>query len=223
MKCNKSIKIITRVFPLFFLPFIFLAANKSKTSSVVLKEEYINIRLDTKKIAYVNVKFIFDNTYNYMGDLAFPISEWIKMKNFKTIWNGKELKSAIIHAPSGHYYGIGDEKYQSLYKFTVPLTKTKKTEHTISYSYRIPFIDFNKDYSSKGYYVEYILKTGSFWKGRVTTLKIKINSDQTMVHCDQVLHLRDSYIGKCTGMNTWEFNAQDIELTKNINLLYRVK
>lgn len=217
----KSIKLknISAAFVVLILsPALRGASEKDVVPDVVLKEEYVDIHIDKNYTASVNVKFIFTSTRGYRSTLAFPVSDWIVMENFKAVWNGTLLDHDIVRAPAGKSFSIADERYGSIYRFRIPATAADTSEHSISYSYRIPYISFAKDYEREGYYVEYILKTGSLWHGNVLKLNITVTADEPLFS-GKITYLDSSFHGRCVNSSRWEFNAIDIELTKNLRLL----
>lgn len=195
-------------------------SGNDRTDIPVLNKEYLTIIIDKNLMAHVNVKFIFTKTKNYEADLAFPGSEWCNIENFTALWDNKKLQVEHIKASKNYFFKFGTEKYSSLYKFRIPVTDKDTTEHVISYKYKLPFIDFKKDYEAKGYYLEYILKTGSSWSGRTSKLSVKIifyNKE----FCSKILHLNDSYVGKCKNNGLWIFEKENIKLSKDIRLLIK--
>ncbi|HOP65081.1 MAG TPA: hypothetical protein PK358_11785 [Spirochaetota bacterium] len=217
---KKKIKPFIRAFMaiLLVLP-IFQSCDTGK--SVVLSEEYVNIRVGENHTATVHVNFIFTETENFTGTLlAFPKSEWFAMKGFTATWNDKKLSHETVTAPEGKYFSIGEETCSSLYTFRVPPGSAQKSVHTISYSYTMPYVDFSKEYEAEGRYLEYILRTGSLWHGRVSKLKVTVTTERPRA-CDKILILNGSFEGKCTNPNTWVFEGKDIELNRNIRLIIR--
>jgi len=215
MKNLKGKSIRTALILIFMLSPVLNAGE----STVRLYEEYVNIHIDKSFRAHVYVKFMFTGTRNYSSVLAFPVSDWIVMENFTATWNGKTLVCEKVDAPDGRFYIMVGERYRSVIKFTVPHTGSDNSEHVVSYTYKVPFISLLKDYEAEGYYIEYILKTGSLWKGRLAKLDISVSSD--IPFRGTIKHLDRSYTVQPAGAGKWEFTDRDIELDKNLRLLMR--
>ncbi len=194
-------------------------AYSAGESQVKLQEEYVYIHIDKSRQAHVTVRFIFTGTRDYTRVLAFPVSSRVTMENFQVFWNGSPLPCEWTGAPEGRFFVMAGGRYRSLIKFTVPRTVTDRTEHIVNYTYRIPFFSLKKDYEAEGDYIEYILTTGSTWKGRVAKLKIVLISD--IDYDGEIMHLDKSYIIRPAGKGKWEFNGSDIELDKDLKILMR--
>jgi len=65
--------------------------------------------------------------------------------------------------------------------------------------------------------VEYILVTGSTWRGPIGSVKVVFHTGG--IPCEKISVLPGSYAGACTGNNTWEFLADNIAPDRDINLL----
>jgi hypothetical protein len=205
------------IFILLSLPCL---SDNVRKNIPLLQEEYLTIRIDKNLTAHVTARFIFAETMNYESDLAFPGTEWFDIENFTAIWDNKNLHVEHIKAADNFFFKFGTEKYKSLYKFRIPVTDKNTAEHIITYKYKLPFINFKKDYESKGYYIEYILKTGSSWSGRTSRLSVKIIFENSGL-CSRIMHLNDSYVGKCEKDGLWIFEEEDIKLSRNIRLLIK--
>jgi len=195
---------------------VFYAYTKGQ---VRLKDEYVRIRVDRNFNVHVEIEFIFENTKGYSALLAFPGSDWFSYNNFSAIWNGSILKTAYKQAPEGQYYEINKDRYSSIITFQVPDTASPVSKHVIRYSYSAPYVKFDKDYESEGYYIEYILRTGALWKGTVSNLNVRIETD-TGMSCRKIKYLNSSFKGKCISDNVLEIKLKDTVLDKDIRLLY---
>ncbi len=154
--------------------------------------------------------------------MGFPGTYWFGYDNFTAEWDGVNLDTVFETAPPGYYYEINKDRYGSIYKFKAPLSDKQNSVHIIRYTYTIPYVNLEKDLEIQGYYIEYILRTGSLWKGKVEKLFVRVKSPDTMP-CSSVKHLPGSFSGKCTSKNVWKFYAEDIELDNDIRLLYNAR
>lgn len=188
---------------------------------VSLKEEYVYIKVDEDLTAHVKVVFVFENTKGYSGTLAFPGSDWFRYNNFTATWNDKVLETQFHHAKQGEYYEINKDRYSSIITFDIPHTESNTSKHVVTYSYAAPFVKFEKDYESEGYYIEYILRTGALWEGKVSSLHVRIETNSSM-KCSRIRYLNNSFKGKCVSDNVWEVNLNDTVLDRDIRLLYQV-
>jgi len=188
----------------------------------VLEEEYVYIDIRENNIAEIKVVFHFENTSGYAGEMGFPGTYWFNYDNFTAEWNGVDLDIVFKTAPGGYYYEINNDRYSSIYKFKAPLSDKQNSVHIIRYTYTIPYVNFEKDLGMQGYYIEYILRTGSLWKGKVKKLFARVKMHGSM-QCSSIMHLPGSYTGRCTSEKVWKFYAEDIELEKDIRLLYNAR
>ena len=185
---------------------------------VALDEEYVTIRVDSGYTVHVKVRCFFKNTSSFSAPLAFPVSDWVKMENFKALWNGEECAYELVTAPGSSLYSINGRHYRSVLKYSIPCTGSDRSEHVITYSYRMPYIAFEKDYESEGYYLEYILNTGALWYGRVSRLRVRVIFDQG-VRVKNIITLDGAYRGGPAAGNTWVYDADNVELDRDIRML----
>ncbi|HOP29157.1 MAG TPA: hypothetical protein PKZ64_06275 [Spirochaetota bacterium] len=209
----------TRSIKISFLPvlllFLLCGCDNKK---VILDEEYLTIRIKRDKTVHVHVRCIFKNTADYCSTLAFPVTEWFKMNNFTVTWNGENCICDTVSAPGESLFLIDNKHYSSVYRYDIPCSGRDTSEHIITYSYRMPFVSFMKEHNAEGYYLEYILHTGGLWHGNVSKLRVEIISETGFLK-DRIIQLDGSYRGEFTGDGRWIFNADNIELEKDIRLL----
>jgi len=186
--------------------------------NVILDEEYLTIRIDRDRTVHVHVRCIFRNTESYCSTLAFPVTDWFKIYNFAAKWNGEDCVCDIVSAPEESLFLIDGRHYRSVYRYDIPCSGTETSEHIITYSYRMPFISFMKEYNARGHYLEYILHTGGLWYGNVSKLRVEIISETGFLK-NKIIQLDGGYRGEVTGDGRWIFNADNIELKKDIRLL----
>lgn len=216
MKKTINIRSIKRSFlPVLLLLLLCGCENKK----VILDEEYLTIRIDRDRTVHVYVRCIFRNTADYCSTLAFPVTDWFKMDNFSAAWNGENCITNIVSAPGGSLFLIDGRHYRSVYRYDIPCSGRETSEHIITYSYRMPFVSFMKEYNTRGHYLEYILHTGGLWYGNVSKLRVEIISETGFLK-DRIIQLDGGYSGKVTGDGRWIFNADNIELKKDIRLLF---
>jgi len=199
---------------------VFLLLCGCDDKNVILDEEYLTIRIKKDNTAHVHARFIFRNTERYNGTLAFPVTSWFKMKNFSASWNGENCATDILTAGDDSFFLIDGKHYHTVYRFDVPCSGKNISEHIITYSYIMPFTSFMKEHDAEGYYLEYILHTGGLWHGNVSKLRVEIISE-TGLSADKIIQLDGSYRGEISDDGRWVFNADNIELEKDIRLLVK--
>jgi hypothetical protein len=212
------IKIIRSINSIILPVIILLLLCGCDDKKVILDEEYLTIRIKKNNTVHVHVRCIFRNTADYCSTLAFPVTEWFIMDNFSVTWNGENCISDIVSAPGESLFLIDGRHYKSVYRYNIPCSGSDTSEHIITYSYRMPFASFMKEHNARGRYLEYILHTGGLWHGNVSKLRVEIISETGFLK-DRVIQLDGGYSGKVTGDGRWVFNADNIELQRDIRLL----
>lgn len=220
IRIHRGRNIKSRVLSVLLFLF-FIVPDTRPEVQVRLKDEYVYIKVDEDFTAHVEVVFVFENTKGYSGTLAFPGSDWFKYSNFTSTWNDKSLNTEFQYAKHGQYYEINKDRYSSIITFKIPLTESHTSKHVIRYSYTAPYVKFEKDYESEGRYIEYILRTGALWKGKVSSLHVRVETNSPMACC-RIKYLSNSFKGKCTSGYVWELDLKDIDLNNDIRLLYQI-
>ncbi|UOG39978.1 hypothetical protein MAL08_19730 (plasmid) [Leptospira noguchii] len=204
----RGIIIVLFLFPLLYLN----PAPRIKSEKVTLfvrKNKEINVRIE----------FNFEGTRGFREKLVFPENSLIKYQNFRAFWNNTELECSRLEPPIGEYFKLGDDLYSSMITFKVDTKSHVSSNHTIRYDYDLVRWENDKYDSREGDYLEYILRTGSLWGGRLESLMISISFEEPL--CLRIEKVNPTYPGNCVNEYLWEFHGKNIKLDKNLQLLIR--
>lgn len=184
--------------------------------------EVVTMRIVPGGRIHVHVSYEVKGNLRSGRELVFPETEWFPLENFKARWNGSSLPAVRIQAPADAYYSYRDCRFSAVHKFTIPPTEipgSGKTHHLENEYEYVPsyYGPGTKTDDPEGRYVEYILVTGSTWRGPIGNVKVIFHTGR--IPCDKIIALPGSYGGACTKNNTWEFHAENIIPDRNIKLL----
>lgn len=184
--------------------------------------EIVTLRLVSGGRINVHVSYEVEGDLRSGRALVFPETEWFPLENFKARWNGISLPAVCIQAPADAYYSYRDRRFTAVHRFAIPPTestggrKTHRLEN--EYVYVPPYYGpGSKTDDPEGRYVEYILVTGSTWRGSIGYVKVIFHPG--CIPCEKITVLPGSYGGVCTEKNKWEFNAKNIVPDRDIRLL----
>ncbi|WP_061249102.1 hypothetical protein [Leptospira alstonii] len=186
-------------------------------ASPILRSEKVTLNVKKNFAVTVNVEFHFENTSYFNEALVFPKNSTISYKNFRAYWNDIELECTPLNPPDGEYFTLANELYSSMIAFKVINDKTSKSTHVIVYEYDSPYWNNYKYDDRKGFYLEYILKTGSLWGKTLRDLSIFVYFEEPL--CLYMEPLTPTYPGKCLNDYLWEFKGKNISLDKDLRLL----
>lgn len=184
--------------------------------------EVVTLRLVSGGKIHVHVSYEVKGDLRSGQAMVFPETEWFSLENFKSRWNGIDLPVVRDQAPADAYYSYKDHRFTALHRFNVPPTESTvgRKAHRLEneYEYVPPYYGpGQKTEGPKGRYVEYILVTGSTWRGPIGFMKVVFHTGD--IPCKKISVLPGSYSGVCTGKNTWEFQARNIAPDRNVRLL----
>ncbi len=203
---------------------ILLLSNGSEGEALFpsMAGEVVTLRLMQGGKVRVNVSYEVAGDMQSGQTMVFPETEWFLLENFKTRWNGIELAVVRIPAPDDAYYSYKDRRFTAVHRFYIPPTKSTggRKIHRLEneYMFMPPYYGpGSKTDNPEGRYVEYILVTGSTWRGPIGSMKVVFYTGR--IPCEKITVLPGSYSGTCTGKFTWEFCAENIVPERDINLL----
>ena len=176
----------------------FLLSQETKTQmQAEMLQESVIISVSESYLVSTRVDFLLKGNFRENTQMAFPETYWFPLNNFSVYWNEKKInKINKIYPPANQSYKLGSEEYRSLFVFFVPATNGIFS-HSVMYQYDAPFIPYDERHEPpmpEGYYIEYILKTGTPWKGPIQRIEVKV---ETKVSCSQLFELQNSLKGKC--------------------------
>ncbi|EMM84156.1 hypothetical protein [Leptospira interrogans] len=201
------------IISLFLLPLLNL------NSIPKFKSEKVSLFVRKNGIVSVRIEFNFERTRGFREKLIFPENSLIKYRNFRAFWNNSELECSRLEPPIGEYFKLGEDLYSSMITFKVNSKGNVNSNHTISYDYDLVRWENDKYDSLEGDYLEYILKTGSLWGGRLENLMISVSFEEPL--CSRIEKVNSTYAGNCVSESLWEFRGTNIKLDKNLQLLIR--
>ncbi|WP_235592140.1 hypothetical protein [Leptospira noguchii] len=121
--------------------------------------------------------------------------------------------------PVGEYFKLGNDLYSSMIVFEVDSESYVNSKHTIHYDYDLVQWGNDKYDDREGDYLEYILRTGSLWEGKLKELLISVSFEEPL--CYRIKKVSPTYQGKCVSEYLWEFHGKNTLLDKNLQLLIR--
>ncbi|TGK26932.1 hypothetical protein [Leptospira stimsonii] len=201
----------------FITLFFLLSFNLNSTPK--FKSEKVILSVSKDRVVNVKIEFYFEGTRNFGERLVFPENSLIKYRNFRAFWNNEELKCSKLEPPVGEYFKLGNDLYSSMITFEVDSKSYVNSNHTIRYDYDLVRWENDKYDERKGEYLEYILRTGALWKGKLKELLISVSFEEPL--CYRIEKVSPTYQGKCVSEYLWEFRGKDIILDKNLQLLIR--
>lgn len=204
------------------LVLIRISSSNGDTLFPSMVGEVVTMRLVPGGRVHVHVRYEVEGDMRSGQAMVFPETEWFPLENFKALWNGRDLAVKRDQAPADAYYSCRDRRFTAVHRFTIPPTESnagRKVHHLENeYSYIPPYYGpGSKTNDPEGRYVEYILVTGSTWRGPIGSVKVILHTG--CVPCETITVLPGSYRGVCTKNNTWEFSAKNIAPDRDINLL----
>ncbi len=208
----------------FALALVLLRISSSNGEALFpsMAGEVVTMRLMSGGRIHVHVRYEVEGDLRSGQAMVFPETEWFLLANFKARWNGRDLPTVRAQAPADAHYSYKDHRFTAVHRFSIPPTestagrKTHRLEN--EYSYIPPYYGpGSKTDDPEGRYMEYILVTGSTWRGPIGSVKVIFHTG--CVPCEKISILPGSYVGACTGKNTWEYNAENIAPDRDINLL----
>ncbi|QOI45039.1 hypothetical protein Lepto782_22890 (plasmid) [Leptospira interrogans serovar Canicola] len=199
--------------------FLFLLSLCNLNSMPRFKSEKVTLFVRKNRIVNVRIDFNFEGTRGFRERLIFPENSLIKYRNFRTFWNNSELECSRLEPPMGEYFKLGDDLYSSMITFKVDSKGHLNSNHTVSYDYDLVRWENDKYDNREGDYLEYILKTGSLWGGRLESLMISVSFEEPV--CSRIEKVNSTYAGNCVNEFLWEFHGKNIKLDKNLQLLIR--
>lgn len=184
--------------------------------------EVVTLRLVPGGRIRVHVSYEVEGDVRSEREMVFPETEWFPLEQFRARWNGIDLPVVRVPAPADAYYSYRDHRFTAVYRFTVPPTESTvgRKAHRLEneYEYVPPYYGpGSKSDGPEGRYVEYILVTGSTWRGPIGSVKVVFHTG--CIPCEKISVLPGSYGGACTGKNTWEFHAKNIAPDRDVRLL----
>ncbi|WP_061209500.1 hypothetical protein [Leptospira borgpetersenii] len=198
---------------------LFLLPLFNLNSTPRFKGEKVTLHVNKDKVVEVRVEFYFEGTRNFRGTLVFPENSLVKYRNFRAFWNKTELECSRSEPPIGEYFKLGDDLYSSMITFKVDTKSHVSSNHAIRYDYDLVRWENDKYDSREGDYLEYILRTGSLWGGRLESLMISVSFEEPL--CSRIEKVNPTYPGNCVNEYLWEFHGKNIKLDKNLQLLIR--
>ncbi len=193
---------------LFFTFFI-------KVHALELKREVVILNVTEHGDITVFVDFELNGSLNSKLGLAFPETDAFELKNFFVYWNDKSLKVTKQLAGNNHRFFIGDLQLPAIFKFSVPKSKGTKHRLKTTYSYQTFLMDGTK--SPEGFYLEYILQTGSKWDKQISEVVFLIRGVERI--CERIYVLPNSYKGQCNQNGEYAVKLTNIEPSKDFRYI----
>ncbi|MBM9502257.1 hypothetical protein JWG44_18555 [Leptospira sp. 201903071] len=201
------------IIALFMLPLFDL------NSIPKFKDEKVTLFVRKDRIINVRIEFNFEGTRGFKEKLVFPENSLIKYRNFRAFWNNIELECSRLEPPIGGYFKLGDDLYSSMITFKVDSMRQMNSNHIISYDYDLVRWENDKYDGREGDYLEYILRTGSLWGGKLENLTISVSFEEPL--CSRIEKVNPTFPGDCVNDYLWEFRGKNIKLDKNLQLHIR--
>ena len=183
-----------------------------------MKSEDITLREMESGDFSVEVNYYFSGFLFFPYSISFPETADFELKNFKRVWNDKIIPVEKNSSQSHYQFSILGSSYHSLHESTLPRTFSLNSILTDRYEFTPPILEFSsKTEIPKGKYIEYILRTGSGWRGEIGKIETHIYFKNS--NCSTIKILPQSYYGICKDKFHWYAIQKNCKPNKNIRLV----
>lgn len=205
---------------IFFFLFLFFSLNAEEIPENIprLARERVIVQEKQNHEFDVIVEYYLEGKFPEPLDIAFPATYWYPYKKFVQEFHGKNIPVTYQEAGEGKYYSFKEVNYPALYYGTLPAAEGNAHFMRSLYSFTAPELSTGtKDDLPAGYYLEYILRTGSGWGGPVDNLIVEVRFENSK--CSSIYVLEDSFQGNCVSQKLWRFSADNVVLDRDVRLV----
>ena len=208
-----------RLLPIFafaLLPLPFQGAPPAGGPS--LDGERIVLTLKKNGDVSVRIDYYFVGSFRGVRTLYFPEKDYLPLKNFQALWNGRKVPVKKKLPPAGRHFVLRGALYQALHEQRLPSTSALKNVLVNRYDITPPHFERgDKSGNPAGRLVEYVLRTGATWSGPIKSAEVFFHTGA--YPCERIRHLEDSYEGECRRPNLWHLKLEYFEPDRDIRLL----
>jgi hypothetical protein len=203
-------------------PIIFLLGLQCYQNPLQMKSEEIILKEMDSGDFFVRINYTFFGYLLFPLSVSFPEPENFEFKKFKRYWNQTPVPVEKRIAPIHKEYSLFGSSYHALYESILPISLSESSILIDQYEFSPVILESsNKSEIPTGKYIEYILLTGSGWKGRIEEIKIHLYLKERI--CKKILILLKSYYGFFASEYYWQSTQKNCKPTKNIRLAIPLK
>jgi hypothetical protein len=142
---------------------------------------------------------------------AFPVRRSLPLQNFRAYLGGREI-AVIVEDLAGREACLAGQCFELLYRYPIA---SEKAEWVMVNTFEFDAPEFSLKGSPMRYRTfEYILRTGSAWRGKIEDFTMQIDFLRPV--CSQLI--TDGYRGKCLTDRTWKTQMRNFEPDRDILL-----
>jgi hypothetical protein len=203
---------------LALIAFICIGLYSISYHDLKLQSETITLRQLDNLDFEVEVTYYFEGFLFYPITVAFPEPGEYQLTNFQRFWNGQRVEVMKKNSKFDTSFVISGNSYPFLHVSTYPISLKYKNISKNIYTFTPPIISIGKEpFLKKGRLIEYILLTGSQWRGGIDKIELKVylkNQD-----CTRLQILPESYYGYCQDGFIWISTLRNVKPFKNFRLV----
>lgn len=142
---------------------------------------------------------------------AFPVRRSLPLQNFRAYVGGREI-AVIVEDLAGREACLAGQCFELLYRYPI---SSDKSDWVMVNTFEFEAPEFSLKGSPKSYHTfEYILRTGSAWRGKIEDFTMQIRFLRPV--CSRLI--THGYRGKCLDEKKWQTQISDFEPDRDILL-----